>query len=234
VIWDSTIWKRDLLKIAESLKKAIRRKEPSERLLADVEKWIFVGFYIVRKLVEARKISLKTEKRILVGRKYPAKRKNVTLLNWDIIDELYDLSNAMRDEMNLQFICNQIIHSYVFTYTMTGKDNHLQGIMFSSDWERSKSLHELRLSQVIRLFEVVGHDYVSRTEIVCGANGKTDVLNYQGTNIRYTRPDIDLLIKSILNGARRGGLFQDLGQVVRVSARKVNNVRKKRPIPGTQ
>jgi len=58
MIIESRYWKKELLKIADKLsKRLIYRKRWSEAQFGTFEKEIMIGFYIVRKLIEAKKIS---------------------------------------------------------------------------------------------------------------------------------------------------------------------------------
>ena len=57
MIWESAYWKEELLRQAEDLKKRSTQTKWSERSLARLEKTIMIGFYSIRKLIEAKKVS---------------------------------------------------------------------------------------------------------------------------------------------------------------------------------
>jgi hypothetical protein len=81
-------------------------------------------------------------------------------MNWHRFDEHYDISRPTPLQCDLIFICNQIIHSYVFIATFGGL-GRLNGMMFTSDRLRHTRLHEIGLERVIELFREVGNDYPS-------------------------------------------------------------------------
>jgi hypothetical protein len=92
---------------------------------------------------------------------YPSKGKLVTRSNWHRLSELYAFEHQEDTSRDLRFICNQIVHSYVFMahFDDTGL---LQGIMFCSDRQRDKRLFHVGLTDVVELFEIVGNDYPDR------------------------------------------------------------------------
>lgn len=53
MIWESWHWKQPLLKMADRLAQFKASNELSDEELAQVERDIFIGFYSVRKLLEA-------------------------------------------------------------------------------------------------------------------------------------------------------------------------------------
>lgn len=57
MIWDSSYWKEDLGRLADKLKARKVQKKFPERSLACLEKEIFIGCYIIRKLIDAKKLS---------------------------------------------------------------------------------------------------------------------------------------------------------------------------------
>jgi len=84
--------------------------------------------------------------------------KKVTNRNYHKFDELYKLipEKIPRD---LIFICNQIIHSYVFVPVLNGNRDALHAVWFSSDRHRHQYLYEFELDRIIKLFMQVGKDY---------------------------------------------------------------------------
>ena len=57
MIWESAYWKDDLLRAACILKEKRHQKLWRESSMARVEKTVMTGFHIIRKLIEARKLS---------------------------------------------------------------------------------------------------------------------------------------------------------------------------------
>ncbi len=158
MIYDSYYWKNNLGKLATKLRKYSNRWNPGETLLAHFEQTIMLGFYSVRKLVESHKLSENIIGQQIELTAYPwAGNTNVTLRNWEEINELYDLrpTTVCRD---LVFLCNQIIHSYVFLPILEEDGHGISGILFSSDRHRHQFLYQLDLERVIRLYRQIAKD----------------------------------------------------------------------------
>ena len=160
MIWESHYWKNDLLKQAESLRKRKQQRRWSEVSFARVEQTVMLGFYSIRKLIEAAKLSNTTVDQQLQLATYPWRgNKPVHKMNWHKIDELYDLSSSSQEDRDLLFICHQIVHSFVFILSFDDEDGGLAGLLFTSDRHRHQQLYGLGIDRVIGLFEQVGKDY---------------------------------------------------------------------------
>jgi hypothetical protein len=157
VIWESFYWKSDLLKQAAVLKKRIGQKRWPDASLARCEQTIMLGFYSIRKLAESAKLTDHVSNMNVTLRSYPATGRTVHLLNKDRLDELYDLELPRKESVTLPFLCDQIVHSYVFSL-LFNEDGQLAGILVTSDRERSKRLLEVSIQKIIDVFEKVGRD----------------------------------------------------------------------------
>lgn len=160
MIWESYPWKEELLRIADRLERKTRQKRWTDRTDANLEKDVFVGCYAVRKLAEARKLS----QEVLVTRipctTIPFIRgKRITLLNWHHLDELYDFERQAVGELTLTFLCNQFIHSYVFTHIVGEETGLLEAVAVSSDRKRRECLYVVNVSDLMTLFRKIGSDY---------------------------------------------------------------------------
>lgn len=160
MIWDSQYWKEPLLHLADKLVQWRGPRAWTEQDLVDIEKDVFVAFYSIRKLIEAKKISDSTAKMAVNVGLYPNKGKDVTFLNWHKLDELYDLTAKKPEQRELWFACNQVIHSYVFMPDISDDDS-FKGILVCSDYERNKNLYGIDTTELIRVFRIVGEDYPS-------------------------------------------------------------------------
>jgi hypothetical protein len=158
MISESYYWKDDLLRQAEILRVIRRKRRLGERSLAKVERSLLLGFYSIRKLTEADKLSYATIDQKLAITSYSWLGKNITKMNLHRIDELYDLENGRSMELPLRVICNQLIHSYVFSFLFDAS-RRLDGIFVTSEQNRRKNLLLLPLDRAVELFETVGRDY---------------------------------------------------------------------------
>ncbi|MBN2380733.1 hypothetical protein JXM67_13120 [candidate division WOR-3 bacterium] len=160
MIWESSYWKDSLLKSARKLRRMSRRKSPAEKILVDFEREVFISFYTVRKLIEAKKLSGRIAELKINANSYPVKGKDVTLLNWHRVDELYNFESAIQVELDVKFVCNQIIHSYVFV-SVFDEQGRLAAILFSSDRKRNFCIYKIELPRIIEFLIAVGSDYPS-------------------------------------------------------------------------
>jgi hypothetical protein len=158
MIWESEHWKKPLLHLASKLVRWRKPREWTERELVSIEKDIFVAFYSIRKLMDAKKLSDGTETMPVNVSIYLSKDKAVTIYNWDKIDELYDLEVKNLSQRNLRFICNQIIHSYVFIPSID-ENGSFQAILFCSDREKNANLFRIEANDLINALRIVGKDY---------------------------------------------------------------------------
>ena len=124
-----------------------------------------LGLFSVRKLIESRKLTDKVAKQSVQIRCYPPTGKVVTLLNRHKIDELFDLDKPKDRFVKLSFLCNQVIHSYVFTLVFH-EGGPFAAILVASDYERSHALYEIPASRIIEVFELVGNDHVTEERYV--------------------------------------------------------------------
>jgi hypothetical protein len=155
MITDSYYWKRELLRAASRLRRRLTQRQWPDASLSAVEIAVMVGFYAIRRLAEANKVSDNIIARNIAMTAYPATGKPVHRRNTHKIDKLYNFEAPRQEHRSLAFVWNQVIHSYIFQPTLSDIGG-LDGVLFCSDRERNTLLYELRVSDVIALFEEVG------------------------------------------------------------------------------
>jgi hypothetical protein len=166
VIWESSFWKDDLLEIAGRMERRRAQKRWPERSIVNVEKDAFLGFYVIRKLIDAKKLSTGVDTAKVKLTSYPHLGKPVTFMNWHRLDELYDFDRPRVEDRDLIFVCNQIVHSYVFGAVLGDEpSNGLYGVCFCSDRMRNSRLFDLECDEMIRVMRHVGTDYPDRSEM---------------------------------------------------------------------
>ncbi len=158
MIYESHYWKDDLLKQAQVLTRRRHQRRWPESSFAHVEQSVMLGFYSIRKLLEAGKLSDDVANQSVRIAAHSWKGKAVTRLNRSQYWELYDLEHARTVTRDLTFLCNQMVHSYIFL-TSFDESNRFNGILVTSDRERHELLYFLRVQQIVELFEQVGKDY---------------------------------------------------------------------------
>jgi hypothetical protein len=121
---------------------------------------MFIGFYEVRKLSEAQKLSERVVKASIEVQtfRFTGKTK-LTIFNWNRkLFDAYDFTRPLTARMSPAFLSNQVIHSYIFQ-EIFDSNGSLYGFYICSDWGRNKKLYHVSLAQTIRLFSSVGNDY---------------------------------------------------------------------------
>jgi hypothetical protein len=169
MIFESNYWKKDLLRSAKKITQFRCTKEMiSEMTLFKIEKILFVGFYIIRKLIESNKLTFKTRDS-LVHFKIFKNIKKVDQLNWHNIEKLYNLHSWKRASLPIKMICNQFIHSYVFVPCIN-QSGSLIGLFVCSDYKRSKQLFYITSKNIIKLFKTVGEDEIIEVRMILDKN----------------------------------------------------------------
>jgi len=169
MIWESAYWKDDLLKRAEFLRQKQRQRRWTERSLAKVEQTVMIGFYSIRKLADANKVSGDVMARQVRVRQFLAVGKPVTLLNWHHIDELYDLRKGQAVYLSLKDLCNQFIHSYCFIVSFNGQ-GCFNGVLVCSDHSRRRRLYYVSARAIIGILRNVGRHYPARMTMTYNKN----------------------------------------------------------------
>lgn len=158
MIWESGYWKDDLLRRADVLARRTTQRRWPEASLARVEQDLLLGFYAVRKLIEASKLTDAVARQVVRLTVHPPTGKQVTNLNWHKLDVLFDLRQSVIEQRDLNYVCHQFVHSYVFM-AVVGETGGLHGFFFASDRQRHAGLYYLSVGEVIRIFRQVGGDY---------------------------------------------------------------------------
>ena len=156
MIHESWHWKKPLLESATRLEALKTTKRVSEKKLVQLEKDIFIGFYSVRKLLEApAKITDEVKATRFPITWYPNRGEKVTWRNNHRLDELYDFETSGDELRDIFFICGRIIHSFIFSSVFAEKGG-IEAILFTSDTDKEKRLYSMNIDRVIELFLLVG------------------------------------------------------------------------------
>tara|TARA_R110000850_G_scaffold104787_3_gene215488 strand:+ start:1265 stop:1798 length:534 start_codon:yes stop_codon:yes gene_type:complete len=164
LIWESYYWKQPLLESAKRLQKLSELCSFEDAEMVRLEKDIFIGFFSIRKLMDTFKISDATKSHEILIHWFPNIKK-VDYLNNHRIDDLYDLDNRNSENRTLRFICDQIVHSYVFV-PLDNEHDGLDGFYIASDRTKNSRVYFLSIQDVISIFTLVGNDYPSSSRFV--------------------------------------------------------------------
>lgn len=145
-------WRKNLKKMSESLKKRYNQQRWDVRSENKVEKEVFIGFFMVRKLIENDLVA------------QAIKDRNIELMEYDKISDTYndplmfprsyDLMNGNKVQLTYRKLANQFIHSYYLSPFVPLKKS-LVGFYFASDWNHSERIYYLSLLEVIQVYNSV-------------------------------------------------------------------------------
>jgi hypothetical protein len=161
VIYESGYWRDHLARQARFLREKQSQSRWTEASFARLEREVMIGFYSIRKLAEALKITAKVFEQPVELLHYTANGKTVGALNWHRLDELYHVSKGAPESKPLSFVANQMIHSFVFV-PIFNEDRKLELIAFNSDRSKGRSLFAIRVSKMEELFAGVAGAYISK------------------------------------------------------------------------
>lgn len=173
MVWESWYWKQRLKSHADEIELIAGESDASTLDLSNLEISVCTGFYIIRKLVEARsKLSLRTENQNVscsVAVKLPDSPV-VDVMNRSDIHELYRLENFETTSRSLTYVCNIFIHS-VFLWMAYDCSDHpegqgvVEGVFVTSGYEKDKSVYLISLPEILRVFRSVIKDELSEVHI---------------------------------------------------------------------
>jgi hypothetical protein len=158
MIWESYYWKADLRRRSSALRKRVTQKRWTGTSLAKCEQTLMLGFYSIRKLIESAKLTDTVTDSAYLIRAYPPTGKRITLINNHKLEELYDLGAPRKERIKLRDLCNQFIHSHVFSLVV--EEGALTAVWVASDRQRSRFLIEVTVETIIKIFELVSDDEV--------------------------------------------------------------------------
>jgi hypothetical protein len=190
MISESYYWRDELLKTAIQLKKRNKIIKWTDSENGEFEKEIMIGFFIIRKLIEASKLTNKLISTNIKGYKYPSNGQHMTFMNNHRFHEFYDLEKRMNNTFDIKFLINQFVHSYIFYPLLDIENSEIRnsisdnisdeeysklyfreektivGIWFNSDENKNEFLYEIKLNKIINLFEQVGKCNITRASYV--------------------------------------------------------------------
>lgn len=158
MIWESQYWREDLGRIAAELRRRLGQRRWSDRSFARLEKELMLGFYAVRKLHDAHKFSDAIAERSIRAERFRWNGHPITFMSTHKFNRSYDLDSPEKCELSLRFLCNQLVHSFVFC-PVTDERGGLLGVMVNSDRTRHEALYSVRLQPIIAVFDEISINY---------------------------------------------------------------------------
>ena len=157
MIKDAARWRSELIEVANFLQSKKEQIRWSDITFFRTEQHIMTAFYWIRKILESKKASQK----ILNGSLPLIQFKRGLISNTEITAPIlqlnFDLENPETKNRSISFVCNQIVHSYIFSIAV-GYNTGLQGIYFASDKERNNLLFFIPVDSLISIYRMIGTD----------------------------------------------------------------------------
>jgi hypothetical protein len=154
---ESKYLKEEILCWAQDLDAKRSQRNWNTRTNARIERFVFLGFYTVRKLIESRKLSSRVSKQTVAVSSFPRGMIAAGAINAPLLRVHYDLSRCEQRDLALRTLCDQIVHSYVFSIAVT-TGTGLRGFYFASDYAKDKTLYFLSVDVAVALLRDVASD----------------------------------------------------------------------------
>jgi hypothetical protein len=162
MIYDTYYWRLELGRLSRRLRGHMAQRRWPSASDASVEKCIMLGFYSIRKLIQAFQPPPNMPTQIKVTT-FPRNHKKLSPICWPEVAEAFDLDKPTNETLGLEKLCNQVIHSYFFSVWL-GKDRVLRGVFLSSDYKKDEKVFRVEISTIVNIFEQVAssrHKYAS-------------------------------------------------------------------------
>ncbi|WP_417319301.1 hypothetical protein [Erythrobacter aureus] len=173
MVWESWYWKLRLKDLVSEIEKLAVQPDASELDISNLEIATFTGFFLIRKLIEAKtKLSHATENQQVACEVAPKKTGTplVDVMNRFHTHELYELDGFNAARFPLRRICNIFVHS-AFLWMVYDVDGYLEGegiitgVHLTSTYDKEKLLYCVSIEEILRLFRSVIDDDMTRLEM---------------------------------------------------------------------
>jgi hypothetical protein len=156
MITESYYWKKPLLTSAKFIQRYMDAEKVSDAQFARIEREIFIGFYSIRKILEATaKVSAQTREMKVALKWFPKKTDQppVDWYNRNEFCELYNLEQPVQEFCNLLYVSHRMVHSFIFS--LSGDDDG-HGAFFTSDRDKESRLNFLSTNEMVNAWRDPG------------------------------------------------------------------------------
>jgi len=153
MIFETYYWRLELGRLALRLRRHMKQRRWLTSSDASVEKCIMLGFYSIRKLLEAFQPppNMNFQSKVTA---FPRNKEKLSLICYPEVTEAFELDKPKIETIALKDLCNQIIHSYFFSVWL-GPNHELRGVFFSSDYYKDKKIYRMEILAIAALFEKI-------------------------------------------------------------------------------
>jgi hypothetical protein len=150
---DPTPWADELVRVAARLEAKTKQTRWTDRTDVLIERDFVVGAYAMRKLLRSGEAG---HRQIPIRRFDPSVKRPPAP---DDAAETYDIEHSRRETLSVADLCQQILHSSVFTFCCGETADLFDGIYISSDAEE-KNVFLVLASDFIALCNDIGVEIV--------------------------------------------------------------------------
>lgn len=195
MILESWVWKKELKKELSKFIKLIKSgkniylkndydDEEYDLFNLKVEKFFFTSFFIIRKLLEAKKLSNSVCKLTLNCFAYPKVLRPPRLLDYYghacDINKNYNLNEQLNVTLTLSDLCNLFVHSYIFSPCV--EDNSLDYIFINSSNTKNKYCYLIKIDKLFELINYIIEDNVVESSIIYDKKNDSIIVNNYSAN----------------------------------------------------
>lgn len=190
MIFESWVWKEELkkelrkfIKLINSDKNAYIKDDYDDEeydiFNLKVEKFFFTSFFIIRKLLEAKKLSNSVCKLTINCLAYPKIPRPPKLLDYYghacDINKNYDLNSQLNVTLTLNNLCNLFVHSYIFSPCI--EEESFNYIFINSTNTRNRYCYLINIIEIFKIIKKVAKDYVVESSTIYDKNTDTVIVN---------------------------------------------------------
>lgn len=162
---ESVYWKTELFSQADKIEALQRCPRWTEKHAVLLEREIMIAAFCIRSLIERQKIADSLSRKAIDVTAFPIRQgMHANRINRFDIDELYHMESPEKRQIQLDFLTNQIIHSYTIFPIKDYDEKKFSRLYVCSDYEKNKRLYDILISDLVALMREVGLNYPSRYE----------------------------------------------------------------------
>lgn len=162
MIHESEPWKRLLSQEADRLLAASKARR-SEARSVRIERALFFGAYIIRKLAEAKKLSSAYDSKNIQVQVLPATKAGIDWTNAYRWDQFFEISASSKKTIAVSALVNLLIHSLVLV-ELNDEEDHVVGFFITSDQQSKTALYAVEIAAWIAVMRWVAADHVGSVQ----------------------------------------------------------------------
>ncbi|MDO6610561.1 hypothetical protein Q4601_03185 [Shewanella sp. 1_MG-2023] len=155
-VYTKEYWLNELKESAQFLESLYRTTVWDNELEFKTEKAVFLGCYAIRKLKESKLLSTELSgfNTSLISHPIRSEHDSIVDEKWS---KKYNFGQSDSNELALERLCNQFIHSKIYSPFVPGGQGCM-GFFFASDKEYRKQVYYVQLIKIVSLFLSVVHN----------------------------------------------------------------------------